>query len=62
MNQRASSIKQPKPQNAWDLLYLNDFIRNKIEQYEQKQQKVRIQNAMRNYYDQQVEEKKQKSK
>ena len=40
------------------MLALNDLIRKKIEDHESKEQMNRIKNSMRQYYDQQVWEKK----
>ena len=58
IQQRQEGMIKPKQYNAWDMLALNDLIRKKIEDHESKEQMNRIKNSMRQYYDQQVWEKK----
>mmetsp|Transcript_34493 Transcript_34493/g.42535 ORF Transcript_34493/g.42535 Transcript_34493/m.42535 type:complete len:141 (+) Transcript_34493:695-1117(+) len=58
MQNRESGHVKPKAYNAWDILALNDLIKDKIEnqQLKQKQHQERIQ--MRRFYDDQIQQKK----
>ena len=54
---RAEGQVKPKAYNAWDILALNDMIKNRIEDQNRKQREHDQRIQMRNFYDSQVNEK-----
>ena len=54
---RAEGQVKPKAYNAWDILALNDLIKNKIEDQSRRQREHQQRMDLRKFYDDQVEQK-----